>query len=286
MEALTHRQFYLKYGFMPEFSYTDRDGHLLTKSQALVNCRKKYIRGQLVEIMVCSAPVFNGVGYEALKRNVSKRVHHEGDQTDDDGSARRRAVRRLRDLIRCNDWRYFVTITFDGDLIDRTDYGAVIKKVNTFLDNRVRRSGWKYIGVVEHHKDGKGLHFHFLVDGDLKIVDSGTVIRPTGGRPVRTSTAIRQGFRLSDCRTVYNLSDWKLGFSTAIEVYGNVKALARYVGKYLTKSEGGKIGGRWFYHGGDLSEPVYEYDNRDFDSFVGSVDFDTDGGSFKILYLD
>ena len=271
---------------MPEFSYTDRDGHLLTKSQALVNCRKKYIRGQLVEIMVCSAPVFNGVGYEALKRNVSKRVHHEGDQTDDDGSARRRAVRRLRDLIRCNDWRYFVTITFDGDLIDRTDYGAVIKKVNTFLDNRVRRSGWKYIGVVEHHKDGKGLHFHFLVDGDLKIVDSGTVIRPTGGRPVRTSTAIRQGFRLSDCRTVYNLSDWKLGFSTAIEVYGNVKALARYVGKYLTKSEGGKIGGRWFYHGGDLSEPVYEYDNRDFDSFVGSVDFDTDGGSFKILYLD
>lgn len=287
MDCLDHRSFYLKYGFNPEFSYCDSDGHLLTKHQALDNCRMKYIRGELVEVMVCSAPVFNGSGYEPLKDSFKavRRSDHEIDQNGD-GSARRRAVRRLRDLIQCNDWSYFVTVTFDQSKIDRCDYGVVIRKVNTFLDNRVRRSGWSYVGVVEHHADHRGLHFHFLVNGDLRLVNSGTVLRPCGGRPVKLSTAIRQGYNKDQLRPVYNLAEWSLGFSTAIEVYGNVKALANYVGKYLTKSDENKIGGRWFYHGGKLSEPEYKYNNLDFDSFVGDVEFDTDGGTFKILYVD
>lgn len=286
MESLSHREFYLKYGFNPEFVYTDSDGHLLTKSQALYNARYKFIRGELVEVMVSSAPLFNGDGLELLDRPAVHRCPRSAPDPDNVDRARKRAVKRLRDLIECNDWDYFVTLTLDGELIDRGDYNAVIRRVNTYLGNRVRRSSWRYVGVVEYHKDHRGIHFHFLVSGDVRVVDSGCVIRPSGGRPVKRSTAYRQGFLDGDLKTVYNVCDWSLGFSTAIKVYGNPRALARYVGKYLTKSEGDKIGGRWFYHGGDLNEPEYKYDNLDFDGFIGDVEFDTDGGGFKIAYHD
>lgn len=287
MSSLSHKEFWLKYGLEPELLYTDGEGHLLTKSQALKNTRFKYINGELVEIMVCSAPVFNADGFETLA--TSRRVARSRDREADPETLRRsreRARRRLTDLIWCNGWRYFVTLTFDEQKIDRTNYDEIIKKINVYLDNRVRRSGWKYAGVVEYHKDHRGLHFHFLVDGDLKLVDSGTVSVPGHKRPIRRDYARRLGFSESEMKTVYNIVDWSLGFSTAIAVYGDRRALARYVGKYLTKSEVDKIGGRWYYRGGSLDEPMYKYDNTDFDRFVGDVDFDTDGGWFKIAYFD
>lgn len=286
MNSLSHKDFWLKYGHDPEYVYHDDDGHLLTKSQALYNARFKFIRGELVEVMCSSAPVFNGDGYGLIERTHGSRPRRSESEPADVDRARKRAARRLGDLIQCNDWRYFVTLTFDGELIDRGNYSVVIRRVNTYLDNRVRRHGWRYVGVVEYHKDHRGLHFHFLVDGDVRVVDSDCVLRPVKGRPVKRSTAHRQGYLDDELKTVYNISDWSLGFSTAIEVYGNSKALARYVGKYLTKSEGDKIGGRWFYHGGDLKEPEYKYDNLDFDRFIGDVEFDTDGGGFKIAYHD
>ena len=286
MDVYSHKEFWLKYGINPDLRYHDDDGHMMTKYQALYNARYKFIRGELVEVMCSSSPVFNGDGYGLIARDRSVRSRRDVPDPVNVARARKRAVGRLRDLIECNDWRYFVTLTFNGDLIDRGDYNAVVRRVNTYLDNRVRRSGWKYVGVVEYHKDHRGLHFHFLVDGDVRVVDSGCVLRPVGGRPVKRSTAYRQGYVDDDLRVVYNIADWSLGFSTAIEVYGNPRALARYVGKYLTKSDADKIGGRWYYHGGRLSEPVYKYDNLDFDRFIGDVDFDTDGGRFKIAYHD
>ena len=286
MDVYSHKEFWLKYGLDPDLRYHDDDGHLMTKHQALYNARYKFVRGELVEVMCVSSPIFNGDGYGLIARDRSVRSRRDVPDPANVDRARKRAVGRLRDLIECNDWRYFVTLTFDGDLIDRGDYNAVVRRVNTYLDNRVRRSGWKYVGVVEYHKDHRGLHFHFLVDGNVRVVDSGCVLRPVGGRPVKRSTAYRQGYVDDDLRVVYNIADWSLGFSTAIEVYGNPRALARYVGKYLTKSESDKIGGRWYYHGGRLAEPEYKYDNLDFDTFVGDVDFDTDGGRFKIAYND
>lgn len=291
--AYSSKELYLRYGITsPEYRYTDSEGHLLTKDQALCNCRYKYLKGELVEIMVTSAPVFNAHGYEPLKADRrSRRSADQGFDPDQQEHARRRASRRLRDLIRCNDWGYFVTLTFDGDLIDRTDYAAVCRRINQYLDNRVRRQGWKYVGVVEYHKKDcengkKGLHYHFLVNGDLRLVDSGCVLRPDRKRPIYRTTAHRQGYLDDVLKTVYNISDWKLGYSTAIAVYGDGKALARYVAKYLTKSEIDKIGGRWFYHGGDLNEPEYKYAEVDFDRFDGDVLLDTDGGYVKIAYFD
>lgn len=206
--------------------------------------------------------------------------------------SRRRARRKIFDYCICNDFDLFVTLTLDKNLIDRNDYGAVIKKLTTFLDNRVRRKGLKYIGVPEYHKNG-GLHFHFAMTSQaFRLVKSGTVSIEGHKKPVKVSTADRWGVPADRRHTVYNVIDWKLGFSTAIFRYGQRGAFAQYLAKELCKDvqkslcDGGsidKIGGRWYYHGGSLKKPHVELSNTPFMSATGySYDISTDGGDFRV----
>lgn len=284
----------------PKKYYDKEHGYLLTASQALSNCRVRLIpfadTWVVSEVMACDRPKFNGGGYGLL--DPVKHVSQVDDEplTPDERQAyvnrsRRRAYKRVKDIMDCNDFDWFMTFTLDGGKIDRTDYAAFIKSVNRYFDNRVRRYGWKYCAVVEYHKrvEDNGLHalhLHACVSGDkMNLVDSGTVIRPDGGKPVKRSTARRQGYADSDLRAVYNVSDWTLGHSTAIHTYGKRLALSRYITKYITKSDD-KVGGRWYYSGGDLIAPQYLYDDIDFDSFAGDVEFSHEFGDFKIKYFD
>ena len=57
---------------------------------------------------------------------------------------------------------------------------------------------------------------------------------------------------------MYNLPGWSLGFTTAMELYGDYPAAVAYVCKYIGK-DGTKPAGRWYYSGGDLKEPKTEY---------------------------
>lgn len=270
------------------------------------------------EVMTCSRPIF-GSGLEVS--DYTKSVEHQlayraaneelfghnhgynnkgyvpkkSSRDDLIDSARRRARRKIFDYCICNRFDYFVTLTLDSKMIDRSDYGAVVKKLNNFLGNRVRRHGLKYIGVPELHKNG-GLHFHFaMTGGGFRLVDSGTVSVDGRKRPIKKSTADRLKIPLEQRHTVYNIVDWKLGFSTAIRTYGERGALATYLSKELCKdvqknNKRGivdKIGGRWYLHGGDLCSPVCRLDNRDFRSASGeSYDISTDGGDFKVWKLD
>lgn len=200
--------------------------------------------------------------------------------------SKRRAKSKLYDLILVNDFDCFVTLTLDNEKIDRYDYNAVIKKLNTYLDNRVRRQGLRYVGVPERHKDG-ALHFHFLCNSEaLSLVDSGCVSCVGRKRPVKVATADRLKIPLSDRHVVYNISDWSLGYTTAVMTYGSTAAVANYIGKYVTKGEA-KVGGRWYYSGGDLSRPVLSYDRVSFnDVDIFSYAFECSGGSFKVLKVD
>lgn len=287
---------------VPPKKYYDKDhGYLLTASQALSNCRYRLIpfddRWMISEIMVCDRPKFNGGGYGLLDP-VARRPRSDDDVplTPDErreyiNRSRRRAYKAVRDIMDCNDFDWFMTFTLDKSVIDRTDYTAFIKAVNRYFDNRVRRYGWKYCAVVEYHKrledNGKhALHLHACVSGDkMNLVDSGTVIRPDGGKPVKRATARKQGYHDTDLRTVYNVADWRLGHSTAIHTYGKRLQLARYITKYITKSDD-KVGGRWYYSGGVLQKPAYIYDDVDFYSLVGDVEFAHEFGEFKIKYFD
>ena len=194
--------------------------------------------------------------------------------------SKRRAKKQIIDYILCNNFTNFCTLTLDKNKIDRGDYNSIMKRLNRYLDNRVRRLGLKYVGVPELHKNG-GFHFHFLTNDVLPLVESGTYIRPCGGRPVKKSTLQKQGIDVKDCKTVYNISDWQLGFTTSIYTYGEPMQIANYIGKYITKGDK-KIGGRWYYSGGKLEKPVYKYFNTSFGHCVGDYGFICDGGAFII----
>lgn len=231
------------------------------------------------EEMCCETHIFNPDGLEA-REPVDRSGSAPTSPAEKLERSRARAKAKVFDLIMCNEFQWFVTLTLSPDMVgDRTDYKDIVHKLNVWLANRVQRNGLYYIGVCEKHKRG-GLHFHFLTNDTICTVESGTYIRPSGGRPVKPATVFRSGFRLEDCRTVYNVPDWRLGFTTSIRTYGARGAVANYIGKYITKGE--KVGGRWYFSGGELTRPRYVYSNVDVDDFEQDFSLDTPRGKIHV----
>lgn len=209
--------------------------------------------GEVLEALWASRPVFRVSGFEPVEKAQRGPCAGGG---GDDGRAMRRARKNLRLLSLCNRFDTFLTLTLNPDEIDRHDIKAVTKRLNVWLDNRVRRKGLRYVLVPELHKDG-AIHFHGLVNGEaLKLKPSGHYDKAG--------------------REIFNVTDWKLGFTTAVKLDENYERAVNYVGKYITKQTGegkGPIGGRWYYHGGDLAQPK---------AVVGWVDSRPDGRPFKV----
>lgn len=226
------------------------------------NCRIKYYPNEEdpVEVIISDEYVFNPDGWESVNGAPGGGRDYDIDDGRDGvplavrcnaetgevmpGSERgfRRARRQAYDYVRANpSLDAFVTLTLDGNVIDRTDYGEIIRRLGVWLDNRVRRNGLRYIICPEYHADGKAIHFHGLMNFDaLRCVNSGHR---------------RKG------KTVYNIADYELGFSTVIRVTGEAAQArcAAYVFKYMTKQMESRIGGRFYLHGGALDVPKYVY---------------------------
>lgn len=196
------------------------------------------------DIVASSAPDFGAKGWEESGANAKRRPRceaHERKSSDPKGEDLERSMRRARGKLRrlalANDFRWFVTLTIDPEKCDSFDGAAVVKKLNAWCSNMVQRKGLRYILVPERHKSGR-IHFHGFFNDCLDIVDSGHMDR--------------QGHK------VYNLPQWSLGFTTAIELYDDYTRAVGYVCKYVGK-QGEKPAGRWYYSGGDLREPEVTY---------------------------
>lgn len=281
------------------------------------NTRVKLYPTGACEVLTASRSVFRIAGWEqsdkwdrcssedpqlSLDEETAYEVLERRAIEDEDGAAeaaaaaaallraQRRARTKVRDLALSNDFRYFVTLTLDGGKVDRYDVHAVTKKLNSWLDNAVRRHGLKYVLVPELHKDG-AIHFHGFINDALRVVDSGTVIPPQGGKPRRPRSARQRAQWLENGgHVVFNLPQWRVGFTTAIELYGEYSAAVGYVCKYISKGSE-KVGGRWFYHGGDLRQPEVQYENRNIEDVeaLGASTFETetlDGVRFAVLRVD
>ena len=253
-------------------------------------CRiKKYPDGSC-EIMACDKPIFFESGWEECdkpsKVPLPKKKEPCPRSTSEDGTDRamRRAKSRVRDIALCNGFQYFVTLTLSASEVDRYDIKAIIKKLNGWCDNRVRRNGLKYVLVPERHKDG-AIHFHGFFNGALEVVDSltlsvgGKVIKPIGAKH-------RDSLLAKGAQIVYNLPSWSLGFTTAIEVYGDYSKAVGYVCKYIGK-QGEKVGGRWYYSGGDLIAPDISYADITYSELEqqGAYTFYVDGAGLAIAIL-
>lgn len=200
--------------------------------------------GGIQDIVASSAPVFGAKGWEESGANAVRRAPagaHERKSSDPKGEDLERSMRRarakLRRLALANDFRWFVTLTIDPEKCDSFDGAAVIKKLNAWCSNMVQRNALRYILVPERHESGR-IHFHGFFSDSVKAVVSGHY--DSQGHPI------------------FNLPQWSLGFTTAIELYDDYTRAVGYVCKYVGK-QGEKPAGRWYYSGGDLREPEVTY---------------------------
>lgn len=194
-------------------------------------------------------PVPRETEQSAAERRDPGRSGGERHKAANTERARRRARAAVKELALCNQFEWFVTLTLDKEKIDRYDPAVVIRRASQWLSNAVRRRGLRYVLIPEHHKDG-AIHFHGFMSGDLGAEWSGR--RDKGGHEI------------------YNLTAWTFGFSTAIRPYAGKKvfdtpqygteyrAAVAYCTKYISK-QAEKIGGRWYYSGGDLKRPEVRY---------------------------
>lgn len=190
--------------------------------------------------------------------------------------AARRAALAVRDLALTNRFSWFITLTLDRQHIDRYDINVITQKLNRWLSNMVQRYALRYVIVAERHKDG-AIHFHGLVNDVPGFVPSGTWNVPGHKKPIKprskkqaaawAAMGAEQGYH-----EVYNWERWPLGFSTGIRLYGEYDRAVGYVCKYIRKQtkpvdgvQPGKIGGRWYYSGGQLLRPAVEYLQLDTD---------------------
>jgi hypothetical protein len=228
-------------------------------------------------ITAAERPIFRPEGWEARRPEGKPKADALGDPEDRTirpgreeweaarrraaaslARSKRRALTSLRDYCLCNKFRWFVTLTLDRARIDRYDYEVIIRAMKTWCDNQVRRKGLKYILVPERHKDG-AIHFHGFFPDGVAVEDSGTISMPGEKAPKKPRSAAGRARMLArGGHIVYNLPDWKFGFSTAIELYGNYHAAVAYVCKYVSKADG-KVGGRWYFSGGKLNKPELQY---------------------------
>lgn len=173
-----------------------------------------------------------------------------------------RAKERIYDFILLNEFEWFLTITLSKEKIERDNVFVVIKKLQDWLKNQVKRKGLKYILIPEYHKKDNSIHCHALISGNLNFVDSGTRIVRGYKKPLKLETIKRKHIAETDIlHEVYNVIDWKYGWSTAIKCYGDVLRRANYIVKYVTKDLE-KIFGRYYWHSQNLvSQPEIEYTN-------------------------
>ena len=247
---------------------------------------KKYPQG-FCKITTASRKIFKESGWELCggdNREFIPKPQDENPVTRSD--SRHRSLTSVYDII-CmneNDFKYFVTLTISADKVNRKDPQEVIPLLRSFLKNMTSRYGLKYILIPEHHKDGS-IHLHGLFSNNITIVDSGT--RKVDGykKPLKIETLKRKGIPLEKCQIVYNLPQWKNGWSTAIELYGDTKSVAGYITKYITKDLA-KIFGNFYYAGGNITREVpKELTDTDYQTAEFEREYEIPEAFLKIKYL-
>lgn len=148
----------------------------------------------------------------------------------------------IYDVTRSNEWEWFVTITFNPELVDSKDYELVTKKLSQWLKNLRKRQcpNMKYIFVPELHKSGR-YHFHGLISDceGMQFEHSGHYDK--GGN------------------IIYNIGKYKLGFTTATQVR-NSEASEKYIAKYVTKELTSMVKGkRRYWKSKNCSVPIVEH---------------------------
>ena len=193
----------------------------------------------IIEEQVCTHAIFP-MGIGNIKPARPYTVPPPGEAKNPmraEEESRRRAKSKVLDIVRCNHFQYMLTLTIDGNKLDRYDSQKVYQKVRTFLSNATARHGFEYVMVPEYHKRKPGeerpaIHLHGLCNlGSLEIVPA---VNPRTGKALTEKG-----------KPVYNLPAWIWGFSKLVPLDENSERAALYITKYITKSEDKIFGKRY-----------------------------------------
>lgn len=194
-------------------------------------------------------PAFDGVRSlldRRRKRSPDRIISQDTSKSD---KSLERVRKKIFDLVMLNSWDWFVTLTLNEKMIERTNVKAAGTKVRQWINDHLvkKYDDVRYIAVYEQHKDiesdGKrAYHFHMLLSGvpAQAFTLSDTCLINGHKRPMmyETFNRLKKLGHATDADfkcPVYNVSSYKLGFSTAIQVYKNGLGLACYMTKYITK---------------------------------------------------
>ena len=210
-----------------------------------------------------------GIDYDTYdeRRRQYNREHprsHEREIMDVRPDSIKRAKDSIFDYILNNEFDWFFTGTVNPEQLDSFSPKDMLKPIQKWLKNMVQRNDLHYIMIAEYHPSSGRIHFHGLCKGEnLYFVDSGTKLYTGYNKPVSNEKAEMLG--LTDGRTVYNMTNWKFGWSTAIRLTGDKMKTAFYVTKYITKDTK-KIFGKFFWHSRSLVRPQIEIKDIDYDT--------------------
>lgn len=132
-----------------------------------------------------------------------------------------RAKQELYDICKCNNFDYFVTLTFDKEKIDRLDDNATRQKYTRWAESmRKKFPSMYFVTAAEYHKKG-GLHFHLLVGGiDFDSLQPEFWRKQTKGK--------------NKGEPIYKINAWGAGFSTMTRIISQ-SATKHYICKYISK---------------------------------------------------
>lgn len=150
-----------------------------------------------------------------------KKVRVVSELVDNSERNRQKSLAHTKNMIntyaRAALWEWFVTFTFSTECVDRTNFKECMTKVRNWLNNVRKRlaNDLQYLAVPELHADRTSWHIHLLLSniGSIPLSDSG---RKISGN------------------IVYNITNWKYGFSTATKVR-DIYRIQTYICKYMTK---------------------------------------------------
>lgn len=177
--------------------------------------------------------------YFARAREYDYTVEDDTEEKKDGSSVLRkevdnnkRALSKVYDLAQSNVWDWFVTYTFNSEVVDRYDYTACLGALKLHL-RYLRDHGCMWLIVPEQHKDG-AYHFHGLVAGDLPV---------------------SYGLTAIDGTDVFNVHGYSAGFSTATRIR-DTKRASTYICKYMTKEISVPKGQRRYLASRSLQRPT------------------------------
>ncbi len=220
------------------------------------NARIKQYPSSLV-LQVANAPIFREAGWECKRLYDVPSKGNAKDPERSAASARARAKAAIRDIALCNRFTHFLTWTLSPEMVNRYDAAEVGKKVCNFLKNVSYRKDFSYLVIAERHKDG-AIHFHGLCSLGSVQLERATNART--GKPLSTERG----------QPIFNMVDWKLGYSTCIPIDENYERTCNYLTKYITK-DSEKIFGKWYFSSRNLvKHPRTELIacGMDYDAFI------------------